>query len=259
MSTTEAQTRADEVPELSVVIPVHDEADNILPLLQEIETALSGRVRFEVVVVDDGSRDETPARLSEALSAMPFLRVLRHERQAGQSRAIWNGVRAARAPWIATLDGDGQNDPGDIPKLLAERERLGGEVGLLAGWRVHRRDSAWKRFGSRLANAVRGWLLKDRTPDTGCGLKLFRRDAFLELPYFDHMHRFLPALFQREGWLTRSIPVGHRPRRAGRSHYGNLRRLWVGLADLGGVAWLLRRRRRTAVHEIGPSRIGEHP
>lgn len=233
-----------------MVIPAHDEAENILVLLQEIGAALSGATGFEVIVVDDGSGDETPARLAEASAEMPFLRVLRHERRAGQSRAIWNGVRAARAPWIATLDGDGQNDPADIPKLLAERDRSGGRAALLAGWRVARRDSAWKRLGSRLANAVRSRLLRDRTPDTGCGLKLFRRDVFLELPYFDHMHRFLPALFQREGWETVSVPVNHRPRLRGRSHYGNLRRLWVGVADLAGVAWLMRRRCHTAVREI---------
>lgn len=244
-------------PELSVVIPAHNEAENIAALLEEIASALGAAMRFEVIVVDDASSDETPARLEALRARHHFLRVLRHERQAGQSRAIWNGVRAARAPWIVTLDGDGQNDPADIPKLLAERTRLGAEVGLFAGWRVTRRDSGWKRLGSRLANTVRSRLLRDHTPDTGCGLKLFSRQVFLELPYFDHMHRFLPALFQREGWRTVSVPVNHRPRRAGRSHYGNLRRLWVGIADLAGVAWLMRRRRRTAVREIGAPPIGE--
>lgn len=236
--------------ELSVVVPVHDEHDNILPLIEEICAALRPRGGFEIVYVDDASRDATLAVLREARARFPELRVLRHLQQSGQSTAVRNGVKAARGAWIATLDGDGQNDPTDIPRLLSAREGAGLGVKLFAGWRVDRRDDALKRFSSKIANAVRSRLLRDSTPDTGCGLKLFEREAFLDLPYFDHMHRFLPALMQRAGWQTVSVPVGHRPRTRGRSKYGMWNRLWVGIGDLRGVAWLIRRARRTPIEEL---------
>jgi dolichol-phosphate mannosyltransferase len=243
-------THVDAAPELSVVVPVHDEAENVGPLVAEIAAALRGRIAFEMVFVDDASRDGTRQQLLAARSAHPELRVFAHASQSGQSTAVRNGVRRARAPWIATLDGDGQNDPADIPTLLAERERADAGTKCFAGWRVARRDGWVKRVTSRVANALRSRLLRDETPDTGCGLKLFEREAFLDLPYFDHMHRYLPALFQRAGWRVVSVPVGHRPRTRGASKYGTLGRAWVGLSDLRGVAWLIRRSKRTEVHPL---------
>ena len=239
------------MPQLSVVVPVHNERDNIVPLIEEIVAALRGRLALEIVYVDDASRDDSAAVLREARTRFPELRVLRHLSQCGQSTAVRNGVKAARGAWIATLDGDGQNDPADIPKLLAARDAGEAAVKCYAGWRVDRRDDALKRMSSRVANAVRSRILRDATPDTGCGLKLFEREAFLELPYFDHMHRFLPALFQRAGWQVRSVPVNHRPRTRGVSKYGMWNRLWVGIVDLRGVGWLIRRAKRTAVEEMG--------
>ncbi len=237
-------------PGLSVVVPVFNERDNVAPLVAETVAALRGRLRFEIVFVDDGSEDDTPAVLRALKADTPELRVLRHERRSGQSTAIRNGVKAARGAWIATLDGDGQNDPADIPRLLEARAASAPDTRLFAGWRVQRRDSGSKRWASKWANAIRSRVLRDDTPDTGCGIKLFERAAFLDLPYFDHMHRFLPALMQRAGWRTVSVPVRHRPRTAGVSKYDNLQRAWVGLADLRGVAWLIRRSRRTAVREL---------
>lgn len=239
------------MPQLSVVVPVHNERDNIVPLIEEIVAALRGRLALEIVYVDDASRDDSAAVLREARTRFPELRVLRHLSQCGQSTAVRNGVKAARGAWIATLDGDGQNDPADIPKLLAARDAGEAAVKCYAGWRVDRRDDALKRVSSKIANAVRSRILRDATPDTGCGLKLFEREAFLELPYFDHMHRFLPALFQRAGWQVRSVPVNHRPRTRGVSKYGMWNRLWVGIVDLRGVGWLIRRAKRTAVEEMG--------
>jgi dolichol-phosphate mannosyltransferase len=238
------------MPELSVVVPVFNEQGNIPPLLAEIAAALRGRVDFEIVYVDDASRDESLERLTEARAAYPELRVLRHAAQSGQSTAIRTGVKAARGAWIATLDGDGQNDPADIPRLLAMRDASPPQIKLFAGWRVERKDSGSKRWASKWANAIRSRLLRDDTPDTGCGIKLFEREAFLDLPYFDHMHRYLPALMQRAGWQVKSVPVNHRPRGTGTSKYNNLNRALVGIADLRGVAWLIRRSRRTAVEEL---------
>jgi glycosyltransferase involved in cell wall biosynthesis len=169
--------------------------------------------------------------------------------QSGQSTAIRTGVKHARAPWVATLDGDGQNDPADIPKLLAARDTAEPAIRLFAGWRVNRQDSGSKRWASKWANAIRTRMLHDDTPDTGCGIKLFDRDAFLDLPYFDHMHRYLPALMQRAGWKTVSVPVNHRHRQAGVSKYNNLNRALVGIRDLMGVAWLIVRSKRTGVEE----------
>jgi dolichol-phosphate mannosyltransferase len=233
--------------DLSVVIPAHNEAENVGPLLEEIGAAMrfAGAPSYEVVLVDDGSSDGTGSRAEAAAKAVPQLRVVRHPSPAGQSFATVTGVRAAAGRWIATLDGDGQNDPADIPRLLAAREAHAASPGggplLLAGYRKARRDSWLKRVSSRVANGVRGRLLGDRTPDTGCGLKLFEREAFLALPHFDHLHRFLPALFIRAGGRVVSVEVGHRPRTRGRSHYGLFNRLWVGIVDMFGVMWLIKR------------------
>jgi dolichol-phosphate mannosyltransferase len=235
--------------QLSIVVPVRNEQDNVLPLIEEIHAALQDRAEFEVVYVDDGSSDATPARLSEAMARFPRLRVLRHRDSCGQSTALATAVRAARGEWIATLDGDGQNDPADIPKLLAARDGAA-DIRLFAGWRKSRQDTWLKRLSSRIANSVRAGLLGDATPDTGCGLKLFRRATFLELPYFDHMHRFLPALVQRAGGRTLSVEVNHRPRTRGTSNYGLFDRLWVGIVDIVGVKWLQRRAKQPVVSEI---------
>jgi len=237
------------MPELSVVVPVFNEQDNIPPLLSEIAGALRGKMDFEIVCVDDASRDGSLAVLERAKADYPELRVLHHAAQSGQSTAIRNGVKAARGAWIATLDGDGQNDPADIPKLVARRDTAAPTVKLFAGWRVNRQDSGSKRWASKWANAIRSRLLRDETPDTGCGIKLFEREAFLDLPYFDHMHRYLPALMQRAGWQVVSVPVNHRPRTAGVSKYNNFNRALVGIADLRGVAWLIKRAKRTEVEE----------
>jgi dolichol-phosphate mannosyltransferase len=238
------------MPELSVVVPVHNERDNIVPLLSEIAAALRGKVHFEIVYVDDRSKDDSLAVLTAAKAQFAELRVLRHLQQSGQSTALRTGIKAARGAWIATLDGDGQNDPADIPKLLAMRGESPADIRLFAGWRVNRKDSGSKRWASKWANAIRSRLLRDATPDTGCGIKLFERAAFLDLPYFDHMHRYLPALFQRAGWQVRSVPVNHRPRGSGVSNYNNLGRALVGISDLRGVAWLIKRSKRTGVEEI---------
>jgi glycosyltransferase involved in cell wall biosynthesis len=236
--------------DLSVVIPVKNEAGNIAPLVAEIEAALDGVAEYEIVYVDDGSDDATASELSRLERARPRLRVVRHERSCGQSAAIRSGVKAADGTWIATLDGDGQNDPADIRALwqIAHGSPVAPPL-LLAGQRTRRQDSRTKRLASRLANAVRRRLLHDDTPDTGCGLKLFPRALFLDLPYFDHMHRFLPALVLREGGIVRSLPVNHRPRLKGRSKYGVFDRLGVGITDLLGVMWLRRRHSRPRVVE----------
>src|SRR5687768_7687027 len=237
-------------PLLSVVVPVLNEEGNVRGLIDEIVAALRGHVPFEAIFVDDHSRDGTLAVLQAARATVPELRVLAHDIRAGQSRAIRDGVRAARAPWIATLDGDGQNDPADLPKLLAARDAGDPAVKLYAGWRVDRKDSGSKRWASRAANAIRARLLRDDTPDTGCGTKLFERAAFLDLPYFDHMHRYLPALMQRAGWRTVSVPVNHRARGRGTSKYTNFGRALVGVRDLMGVAWLIRRSSRPGITEL---------
>jgi dolichol-phosphate mannosyltransferase len=224
-------------PEVSVVIPACNEAENIGPLLREVAAALGARP-FEVIVVDDGSTDGTAdAVLALRACGIPQARLLRHSFRAGQSAAVWSGVERARADWVATLDGDGQNDPADIPRLLAGC----GGARLVMGNRVSRRDTWLRRLQSRVANGVRSRLLGDGTADTGCGIKVFHRATFLSLPRFDHMHRFLPALFQRAGAGVVSVPVGHRPRQRGVSKYGLFDRLWVGIVDIVGVMWLNRR------------------
>ena len=227
---------------LSVVVPVRNEGPNVLPLVAEIGRAL-GAVAHEIVYVDDGSSDDTWARVREAAAGAPLV-ARRHRVGCGQSAAIVTGVRASGGNWIATLDGDGQNDPADIPALLARALAEEGASVLVAGHRTQRRDRWVKRGTSRVANRVRAALLGDATPDSGCGLKVFRRDAFLALPHFDHMHRYLPALFIRAGGRVVSVPVNHRPRTRGRSKYGTLDRLWVGLFDVVGVFWLQRRWKR---------------
>jgi dolichol-phosphate mannosyltransferase len=228
--------------DLSVVIPVKNEAQNVAPLVGELCAALDGLVPYEIIYVDDGSGDETSAEITRLAGEYPRLRLLRHRRSCGQSAAILTGVKAARGGWIATLDGDGQNDPGDIPRLWQyARAFPAGPPLLVAGYRQRRHDSWSRRLASRVANAVRGSLLGDATPDTGCGLKLFPRALFLDLPAFDHMHRFLPALVLRAGGMVRSVPVNHRPRYSGVSKYGVFDRLAVGIVDLFGVWWLQRR------------------
>ena len=235
---------------LSIVIPVFNERGNIGPLVQEVVQHLRGRIPFDIVCVDDQSQDDTRDVLTALKAEVPELRVLVHQRRSGQSTAIRTGVKHALSPWIATLDGDGQNDPADVPKLLAAREQADAQTKLFAGWRVDRKDTASKRWASRWANRIRQRLLRDDTPDTGCGIKLFERAAFLDLPYFDHMHRYLPALMQRAGWKTTSVPVNHRPRGAGASKYTNLGRALVGVRDLMGVAWLIKRSKLTDVREL---------
>jgi dolichol-phosphate mannosyltransferase len=228
--------------DLSVVIPVKNEAENVTTLVGEIGAALNGLVDYEIIFVDDGSNDATAAEILRASARTRQLRLLRHTRNYGQSAATRTGVQAARAAWIATLDGDGQNDPSDIPAMWRLVSQAPAQPPLMiAGYRKTRRDHWSKRWASGVANAVRGRLLGDHTPDTGCGLKLFPRSLFLDLPYFDHMHRFLPALVLREGGVVRSVPVNHRPRRKGMSKYGVFDRLGVGIIDLLGVMWLKRR------------------
>jgi len=238
------ETTPRDTPAVSVVVPVRNEADNVRLLADEIAAALDGRCTFELIYVNDGSADATEQVLTALRSERPYLRKIKHAMSCGQSAAVRSGVAAARAPLIATLDGDGQNDPSFIPALLHAFEQGGVSIGLVAGQRMGRRSGAWKKFQSRIANGVRGALLRDGTRDSGCGLKVFRRDAFLALPYFDGLHRFLPALFRRDGYTIAYVDVIDRPRPAGQSNYGLWDRLWVGILDLAGVWWLVRRRRR---------------
>ena len=230
---------------VSVVVPVKDEADNVAPLVREIAAAMAHLPAdlgsgHEIIFVDDGSSDGTAEALKALKAEVPALRVLRHPRNLGQSRGIRSGVIAARGDIIVTLDGDGQNDPADIPKLL-DILRARPQIGLVSGVRVKRKDTASRRLASRAGNGLRQALLHDGAVDTGCGLKAFRRNAFLDLPYFDHIHRYLIALVRREGWQVAFVPVGHRARMAGRSKYTNFGRLLVSVHDLLGVRWLQRR------------------
>jgi glycosyltransferase involved in cell wall biosynthesis len=231
-------------PALAVVVPVRNEADNIGPLIAEIVAALTGRWPFEVIYVNDGSRDATEAVLRGMMAERAWLRQLRHAVSCGQSAAVRTGVAAARAPLIVTIDGDGQNDPRFIPDLAQKLIDGAPRLGLVAGQRVGRRASGFKKLQSRVANVVRNAVLRDGTRDTGCGLKAFRRDVFLSLPYFDGLHRFLPALIRREGYDIGYVDVVDRPRNAGVSNYGLWDRLWIGILDLLGVWWLIRRKRR---------------
>lgn len=238
------QPVADNGPALSVVAPMYDEEGGAAALVGEIAAALAG-IDYEIIVVDDASRDGTKAVLAALKAATPRLRVIAHQRNAGQSRAVRTGILAARAPVIATIDGDGQNDPADIPDLYQKLCRADASplLALVGGERRKRQDSTAKRYASRLANEIRSRLLRDGARDTGCGLKVFYREAFLRLPAFDHMHRYLPALMRREGYLTEFAPVNHRPRTYGRSKYTNLGRLAVAVRDLLGVLWLIDRAR----------------
>ena len=233
--------------ELSVVVPVYNEAGNVETLAAEIAGALDGRA-FEMIFVDDGSSDDTRDRLVSLRERHAQLRVLSHRRNAGQSRAIRTGIRAACAPVVATLDGDGQNDPADLPELYRTLTRADapGELKMVMGRRASRKDTAWKRLGSRLANSVRKRMLKDDCDDSGCGIRVMDREACLSLPYFDHMHRYMPALMRAEGHSVEYRDVNHRPRGSGQSKYTNFGRLWAAFSDLRGVTWLMRRRRNPA-------------
>ena len=238
----ERSSPADSAPDVSIVVPVHNEAENIPVLADEIAAALKGR-RFEAIFVNDGSSDETSAVLRKLGKTRPWLRQIKHARSCGQSAAVRSGVRAARAPVVVTLDGDGQNDPSFIPKLLIALEAAPVKVGLVNGRRL-KRKGGFKRLQSTIANSVRAAVLRDDTLDTGCGLKAFRREVYLALPYFDALHRFTPALVKREGYGVAYVEVVDRPRAHGKSHYGMWNRLWIGILDLTGVFWLIRRRRR---------------
>jgi glycosyltransferase involved in cell wall biosynthesis len=227
---------------ISAVVPVKDEAGNVAPLAREIAAAIAGEGDSEIIFIDDGSTDGTAAALQALKTEIPSLRVLQHSRNLGQSRGIRTGVRAARADIVVTLDGDGQNDPADIPKLLAILRGEGAAaIGVVSGVRAKRQDTYSRRMASRLGNAIRSRLLNDGAADTGCGLKAFRREAFLALPYFDHIHRFIITLMIREGYEVRFVEVNHRPRAHGTSKYTNLGRLLVSVNDLLGVRWLQRR------------------
>lgn len=231
-------------PAVSIVVPVRNEAGNIAPLVAEIAKALAEQWRFEVVYVDDGSSDGTDAELKRLMTQHAWLRGIRHKQPCGQSAAVRTGVAAARAPIVVTLDGDGQNDPAFIPALIRALEAGKPRIGLVAGQRVGRKASGFKKLQSRIANVVRGAVLRDGTRDTGCGLKAFRRDVFLNLPYFDGLHRFLPALVRRDGYAIGYVDVIDRPRAHGVSNYGMWDRLWIGILDLAGVWWLIRRKKR---------------
>jgi len=237
-------------PDISIVIPMHDEAPNVAPLIAGILSACDGAAA-EVIAVDDGSRDGTGNEVAALAASSPRVRLVRHPRAAGQSAAVHSGVLAARGRIVCTLDGDGQNPPEELPRLFAPlMADTTGRLGLVAGQRVDRQDTLSKRWGSRFANGLRAWLLKDGTRDTGCGLKGFRREAFLALPYFDHMHRYLPALFKAQGWEVALVDVSHRGRMAGRSKYSNIRRALAGAHDLVGVAWLIKRSKKAVPEEV---------
>ncbi|MET0710203.1 MAG: glycosyltransferase family 2 protein [Tardiphaga sp.] len=233
--------------EVSIVVPVRNEQDNVAPLIAEITAALDGRCAYEIVYVNDGSTDATPQRLAELMRTRTNLRRIDHATSSGQSAAVRTGVRSARGSIVATLDGDGQNNPAFLPDLIAAIRAGEGRVGLAAGQRVGRKDTGFKKMQSKIANGVRGKILNDGTRDTGCGLKAFRRDVFLSMPYFDGLHRFLPALVRREGFEIAYVDVIDRPRHSGVSNYGFFDRLWIGIMDLAGVWWLIRRKRTTPV------------
>jgi dolichol-phosphate mannosyltransferase len=241
---SETRSHPGGTPAVSIVVPVKNESGNIGPLVEEIAAALGADAAFEIVYVDDGSSDATPGQLRSVMASRPGLRTIRHAAPCGQSAAIRTGVIHARAPIVVTLDGDGQNDPAFIPALIQALAAGAPKIGLVAGQRVGRQATSFKKLQSRIANAVRGAILRDGTRDSGCGLKAFRRDIFLALPYFDGLHRFLPALVRRDGYRIDYVDVVDRPRLHGVSNYGLWDRLWVGILDLAGVWWLIRRRKR---------------
>ncbi len=232
---------------VSIVVPVRNEAGNVAPLIAEIAAALDGRWVYEIIYVNDGSTDATAGNLAAAMKQRGNLRQINHAVSSGQSAAVRSGVLAARGAIVATLDGDGQNNPAFLPDLIAAIEQGGDRVGLAAGQRVGRKDTGFKKIQSRIANGVRAAILRDGTRDTGCGLKAFRREVFLAMPYFDGLHRFLPALVRREGYEIAYVDVADRPRRSGVSNYGFFDRLWIGIMDLVGVWWLIRRKKPTPV------------
>ena len=233
--------------DVSIVVPVRNEAENIGPLIAEIAAALDGRWKHEIIYVNDGSTDATAERLAAIMKQRENLRQIRHATSSGQSAAVRSGVRAARGAIVATLDGDGENNTAFLPDLISAIEKGGERTGLAAGQRVGRKDTGFKKIQSRIANGVRNGILRDGTRDTGCGLKAFRREVFLTLPYFDGLHRFLPALVRREGYDIAYVDVTDRPRRSGVSNYGFFDRLWIGIMDLAGVWWLIRRKKPTPV------------
>ncbi|MBB5515849.1 dolichol-phosphate mannosyltransferase [Rubricella aquisinus] len=241
-------------PQISIITPMHNEADNVEGMVRETAEGCAALAPFEMLIVDDGSTDATVARAEALQSEFPWLRIIQHKKACGQSSAVLSGVKAARAPICATLDGDLQNPPAEVPKLvkplMADQT---GRVGLVAGQRIKRMDTNSKRLASRAANTLRAWVLKDDTRDTGCGAKAFRRDVFLLLPFFDHIHRYLPALVKREGYEVILVDVEDRSRVAGTSNYTNLHRAIVGASDLFGVWWLMRRRKLPVVSERGHS------
>ena len=236
---------------VSIVVPVRNEAENVAPLIAEIVSALGSRWSYEIIYVNDGSTDATPERLAAIMKQRGNLRQIRHATSSGQSAAVRSGVRSARGAIVATLDGDGQNNPAFLPDLILAIENGGERVGLAAGQRVGRKDTGFKKIQSRVANGVRNAILRDGTRDTGCGLKAFRREMFLMMPYFDGLHRFLPALMRREGYQIAYVDVIDRPRHSGVSNYGFFDRLWIGIMDLDGVWWLIRRKKPTpAITEV---------
>jgi dolichol-phosphate mannosyltransferase len=238
---------SDTAVDVSIVVPVRNEAENVEPLIAEITAALDGRWAYEIIYVNDGSTDATAERLAAIMTARGNLRQIRHPASSGQSAAVRSGVRAARGAIVATLDGDGQNNPAFLPDLISAIENGGDRVGLAAGQRIGRKDTGFKKLQSRVANGVRNAILRDGTRDTGCGLKAFRRDVFLIMPYFDGLHRFLPALMRREGYDIAYVDVIDRSRHSGVSNYGFFDRLWIGIMDLAGVWWLIRRKKPTPV------------
>ena len=242
-------------PRFTIVAPMLNEAEAVEPMVREIAEACAPLGPFEAIFVNDGSTDATAARIAEMRREFSWLREVRHARPCGQSAAVRSGVLAARAPIVCTIDGDNQNPPAEIPKLVRPLLEARAGVGLVAGQRVDRQDTASKRIASRLANALRGRLLRDATRDTGCGLKAFPREVFLSLPFFDHVHRYLPALVKREGHAVLLVDVSHRAREAGRSKYTNLGRALVGLTDLFGVWWLIRRRKLPEIVPEAPATV----
>jgi dolichol-phosphate mannosyltransferase len=231
-------------PNVSVIIPLKNEAGNIAPLIAEVEAAMASHAPFEIIAVNDGSTDGTAQMLRDLQKSRPWLKVLTHLKSAGQSGAIRSGARAANAPIIATLDGDGQNNPGFLKDMVGLLKSSGKNVGLVQGQRIGRKDTSFKRWQSRAANNIRSFILKDETRDTGCGLKVFWRDVYWQLPYFDALHRFMPALVRRENLAVKTFDVIDRPRHSGVSNYGFFDRFWVGILDLFGVWWLIRRRKK---------------